>query len=420
MMSQVDRIVRPDFIFCPPDTRHALSHDPEQPRLRATLGAQKVSNAWYYALKMNCESSRRVEPHPDPTLHLRKELLSETLKRHNELDRILSIYNQFACQDLDGKGINIGKKKRAEVKEILETILLGLPHLLASGRSKGETLDPWLALLKEFSESNDEGDLADYYVARYLKEKLKLETSFLQKLEVNPEVFYHIGVSPQDTPWNQLSLVAQVYFCERMRILSATRLYGFAMATMGNEATFLKDLYMALKEHGPHCVAGDFGQLFHSVPPLPLNEEYAGRKIYGWKSPASRVEGPINHWVVMVGVNLQTKRIYYIDPIDGSEPDPATQKVYAISYEKFKKFVELNSGNVCTFYHPAIQGEHNAPRQEMRPVPPSPQVIRPRSSCSQLKILTSQCSLVSAVALAVLVGLMLLFFPSPTTKSSRN
>lgn len=96
-----------------------------------------------------------------------------------------------------------------------------------------------------------------------------------------------------------------------------------------------------LRQYGPHVVKGTFGQFFYQDPPFRLSVKVEGRSVFGWRPDAKRKDlGESQHAVTVIGARSDSGHVYFIDPLDGSDPrNPETQKIYVMSYEKFKAFL---------------------------------------------------------------------------------
>jgi hypothetical protein len=99
----------------------------------------------------------------------------------------------------------------------------------------------------------------------------------------------------------------------------------------------ITSLMEQLRQHGPHVVCGKLGKLYYEADPIRLSGNVAGRPLFGWQPGTGMKPEGNTHAVVVVGAKSDQELVYFIDPMDGSDPaDPQTQKIYVMSYKAFR------------------------------------------------------------------------------------
>ncbi len=173
-----------------------------------------------------------------------------------------------------------------------------------------------------------------------------------QALEkANQQFFEHFDLFPRDCyaeeelgkkPWKDLSqseLSGAVYQTVFYLMRSA---YGCVQSSWHPEQG-IEHLIEQLKAHGPHFMGGQIGRSYYEDAPSVLPQSIEGRPILYWKVNAKRIESYRLHAVVVVGaqINKQGQQlVYFLDPLDGSDPqDITTQKVYVMSYKRLKEAI---------------------------------------------------------------------------------
>jgi hypothetical protein len=116
-------------------------------------------------------------------------------------------------------------------------------------------------------------------------------------------------------------------------------------------------LIAELQKRGPLVVGGCFGALHYAVPARNLGKQIGERAVYGWiKTDPKNKNHVTGHVILLVGAeNTSTRElVYYIDPIDESDPShPEKRRIYCMSYER------LTSAEIICDYHGFIR--NNAP-----------------------------------------------------------
>lgn len=102
-------------------------------------------------------------------------------------------------------------------------------------------------------------------------------------------------------------------------------------------AQTIDQLIEQLQQGGPHVVFGLFGSPYYTKEAHVCADPDAPQAIFGW-NPDERIPDDeiwAAHGVILVGANRSKRRVYFIDPRDGSDPKNATaRKVYAMSYKR--------------------------------------------------------------------------------------
>lgn len=100
----------------------------------------------------------------------------------------------------------------------------------------------------------------------------------------------------------------------------------------------IENLADELRSKGPLLVKGKFGQFYYEDSCFKLDSKIQNRSIFGWNPKAKRKEGvSILHAVLIVGADEKKGRVFFIDPLDGTDPkDIQSQKIYAMSLQRLK------------------------------------------------------------------------------------
>lgn len=316
----------PHFVFCPPLPG---KQNPKLPPIhqvseRVAQPAQKGYTCWYYALNMIRERFGKAS---DQSLFKRQKekLASLHRKKLTEIDLIVMRQKKFVedlCQSLN-------------IQSVTKTMARSICN---SPEDMGDK-ETGLQLLRAFCKQSEDNDLSAYIQNQYLRDQMRLDGEFFLHFQKTPEQLY-AQFKPLPQAWHHLTLKQKAWFCDNVRVFLISReCYDLEISPWHPDQP-LEQLLEALRKYGPHVVFGRFGSHFYDGKPYQLNEMIAKRPVLGWRPGTPRInENDDHHAVVLVGANLDEKRIYFIDPNDASNPDAASQKVYVLSYEKFKSFL---------------------------------------------------------------------------------
>lgn len=322
------------FIFCPPPPgkpNPLQPYDPKKPRERVVQAGQKGETCFYYALNM---LRQRIGKKATPeTQHLREMevKISAIRKKLTTADKQYKYHFDFV------KNLLIRFQVRSLSRRDVKTIVTQKILLL-----NDQVRDNYFNLLKTFTDQNEEDDLLTYIDSQLLKEKMLIKRDFTETLLGESIKNFYSGMNVLDKEWDSLSVLETAWMCDVLFNFCLCERYSLAPAGW-HPNQMIESLFQDVKEHGPLLVFGYHGRGYYDCPPFQLADAIAGRPIFGWKPNTSRTnEDEKHHAVVVVGVNLDKKCVYFLDPRDSSGPNEKDQKVYVVSYERFKSA----SGNI--------------------------------------------------------------------------
>jgi len=325
-----------NFSFCPPlpgKPNSRATFDPyskEPPRVKQS--PQKGETCSYYALQL----LRNKRPAKDQQSAVEKEI-SHYRKVITEIDQ--PFLKDFA------KELSIiisGPCTQKNAEKILKSRLKGI----------FQDQEKCSNALNTFCNQDKYDDFSHFAENEYLQTLINAHKFFLQKNGISTESAE--AVEPFDAEW----ILQNVVF-EFSRIT-----YGAKKSSWHPDQP-LENLIEQLNRHGPHYVAGKFGQMYYEDPPSELPTKVEGRSILRWKPNTKRVEGVSLHAVIIVGADSKKKHVYYIDPIDGSHPNDITsQKIYVMSYERVRASIADLTGaqrkdETGKYFFLPIQDEEN-------------------------------------------------------------
>jgi hypothetical protein len=364
---------REDLVFCPPPAGKPdpnIAPDPKglKPRPRIAQAPQKGNTCWYYAA---CMIWQRIGKHP----------LSSQLEQREVEKMISQQRKEFAQVDIDFD-TEFGLS-RAVVESWGKEGSFTIGHarnILDKATSEQTTWRYWpqcSAILREFCSQTEHADLLNYVGAK--KEK-RFPDKHKKLLEINEKVLAYLKGSAKEfyeremmfvisKSWNKLSL-----YETSLVTFNATKEAGWQAQGLRRSrwhpSQSINVLRHNLRLYGPHLIGAKIGKQFYVDPPFKLVAQIAGTDVYGWTPNAKRVDpsqtADINHMVVVVGADLD--RVYYVDPLDGSDPKFGPYaKIYVTSYRRLQEMIGNLSGMRCAvsktkgpqFAQPWVEGENN-------------------------------------------------------------
>jgi len=215
---------------------------------------------------------------------------------------------------------------------------------------------PLSAILPKFQNQNEFKNLYDFLVDLKMNHCGKINESFLGKIGLNPqEIFDSIkkldpyvyeGVFGLD--WDRVPPSEKNTLLDHMARLISIKKYGLEISSWSPQQPIEK-LIAELESRGPLGIGGYFGISHYANPPKKLERKIEGRGIYGWAKNAPKHVDPVNgHMILIVAAEKtpQKQLVYYIDPIDDSDPnDPSKQRIFVTNYSS------LTSGdNICDLH----------------------------------------------------------------------
>ncbi|MCE5318159.1 MAG: hypothetical protein LLG04_12470 [Parachlamydia sp.] len=306
------------LIFCPPPPgkpNPKQPYDPNKPRERVPQAAQKGATCWYYA--MNFLRPRCGKSSPNHPMRAAEVKISAIRKMHTKLDEKFDLQSQVV-RTL-ARMCNVSNFNKEQVQQLIDSI----------------RAPKCLELLQEFCAQKDVEDLFKFVQISYLKGRVGIIEPLVVALSGKNLQQWYTETKPYPKPWKDLDVREGLWFCDWMLRITLNIQLGFVGSTW-HPGQSLNELFQELKKHGPLMFYGRHGQGFYLNPSFELTTAIAGRTIFGWKPNTPKDNEREYHSVVVVGVNLDTKVVYFVDPRDSSGPQPKDQKVYVTSYDKFK------------------------------------------------------------------------------------
>lgn len=312
-----------DFVFCPP---RAGKPNPSLPlrqgegRERIAQAAQKGEACWYYAMNFLRQRVGKAPLPEQQTIREQERLISDLRKQHTIVDKLFDWRRKVTKDICDS--FNITNVSKDFALDLIENI------------NSDESEDA--NLLRQFCKQDLHDDLMAFVDFSWLNDHIKCDSEFITSVKhISPQQLYK-NSPPLEKKWEELNLQDRYCFIDNTRFLLTSTMYGLLKSPWHPNQP-IECLLETLQKHGPQLVKGHFGQLFYKNAPFRLRDMIAERSIFGWKPDSPRVPFTSDcHIVILVGVSLTNKIIYFIDPLDQSDPDDKAQRIYALSYDKFK------------------------------------------------------------------------------------
>ncbi|MEI6243014.1 MAG: hypothetical protein WCP39_06390 [Chlamydiota bacterium] len=199
------------------------------------------------------------------------------------------------------------------------------------------------AALQSFCEQTVYDDFIVYANNNYCEVLMPVHEQFFKEIQM-PNSFVQLSIPKRiGKIWGEMSLFEKQWHESNLVFTASYTAYGCKLSPWHPEKP-IDVLIEQLQLHGPHFVEGRLGSSFYEENPFQLSQKIEGRPVFGWKPNAKRInEDSLEfHVVVIVGakVDNEKKFVYFIDPQDGSDPSNiTTQKIYIISYERFRSSI---------------------------------------------------------------------------------
>lgn len=333
-----------NLVFCPPPAGKPnpdMPLDPEglKPRPRVAQPPQHGDTCAYYGADL---IRQHIGKYPlDSHIQPRKieQLISEAQEEIPKLDAELTLQLEASQAMTEDWGIDgILTKKIAQ--DILKKIQQATPC---------EQRDFCHTILREFSNQTDYDDLVPYIHAKLAQKSIEIDEKILAQLNepINPAQKNLIAVSIFQKEWKHLSILKKKFVISNFANLIRWQAQGLQPSHWHPSQT-IDALMTNLRLHGPHLITAKMGRVYYIDKPFQLDTKVAGQAIYGWKPNAQRSKpyfSSVCHVVVLVGANRDQKRVYFIDPLDGSDPEKEEYpKIYATSYKRLQETIFSLSG----------------------------------------------------------------------------
>jgi hypothetical protein len=315
---------RQKIIFCPPlagkpDTRFPLDPLLRTPRPRTFQPPQKGDTCLYYAM---LRIRMRVGKKPTEQFAVLREAeksASAWRKGKSRIDENFKWKLSFAQQEAPVYGLVTKKNIAAVLKEADDLLLPGNKEKVC-------------ALYEEFSKSTFD-DLLDFVKAHYYTELCMHDQAYLSEHRIPLEYLYNSEIeSALSCKWEDLDALTKTHMIANCVFRVTYEKYGLRKSSW-HPSHPIHELGNQIEAHGPHMILGQFGEEFYEQGPF-LARKIQERGIYGWRPHAKRIDkGRDLHGIVLVGVDCDKEHVFFIDPINSSDPKhPMKEKIYVISY----------------------------------------------------------------------------------------
>lgn len=197
--------------------------------------------------------------------------------------------------------------------------------------------------LNAYCEQNQVDDFLTFTKENYSKDLIDIHTKTMIHHGISVKDLQETYERRPDKLWKNASIIEKENHAgQAIQILQCIA-YDTQNSQWHPEQPIEK-LIEQIRLCGPHYVTGYLGKLYYVDSPFPLKNKIEDRPVFGWKPNAQRKEEEnISHAVVIVGAKIikGAGYVYFVDPIDGSMPNqPESQKIYIISYEKLRLFIQ--------------------------------------------------------------------------------
>lgn len=320
------------YIFCAPLPGKPSPSEARiegQTRSRVILKPQEGNTCQYYALQI-LRDENRIGKNISPLQQTAREyeiLFSKCRKMQTDTDKEFHLKLDFAVQLTQNFQESITKE---DAKSLI---------LKSSALFPAEFLDLCCKTLTSFIEQEEYTTLLEFVQNNYVSALRKINRMVFEKFGIeNNECFsienaadFHMKPVTEINN-NDLNTYENTILLACMQLS-----YGMRNSDW-HPVQPITSLIKELKDYGPHFVKGQFGQEYYSSKPFELREKIENRPVFGWKVGSKRIFKNDNHAVVVVGAKAENGKelVYFIDPLDGSDPaNITTQKIYVISYQTF-------------------------------------------------------------------------------------
>jgi hypothetical protein len=335
MSNFISSISKPSSVFFTPrqgkpGPRSSSSSSEESRGLVPQSSQKEGSSCLYYALNT---IRQRVGKNPPKSLKKQREvehIISQQRKLRSKHFPEISHMHDFA-QQVGGAGYST--RREAEV------LLKNIDQILSSGISPQQRAIP-IKALTGFIKQKEYDNFVEYTQSIKLKKQIAINKWFLKQFKIDPDEFLQDVKSSGKHKTPLSTLEQQSLILERLAVETQFAQYALTKSPW-HPSLPVESLIQHLRAKGPHVVSGTIGQPYYKDVPHKV-EEIQGKSIYGWKPGAETQSLSETHCVTIIGARKKGKdeRVYFIDPLDGSDPEkPGQQKIYTISYKNFVKKV---------------------------------------------------------------------------------
>lgn len=201
-------------------------------------------------------------------------------------------------------------------------------------------------LVEAFIKQNEYKNLYDFFKYVGCSNNIPINEHFFSQIKIDPAKLFDeykrldpngfIFTDIDGKNWNELDPTTKAMMFENFANIALARLYALKVSTW-HPTQNITALIEELQAHGPLTMLGSFGIPAYLEPPIKLNFKIEDREVYGWKKSVDKVGIEVTgHAILVVGAEkTDTKElVYYIDPIDESDPEyPEKQRIFAMTYK---------------------------------------------------------------------------------------
>jgi hypothetical protein len=314
-----------------PDVRLPLDSLLKTPRPRVLQQGQKAHTCLFYAMKKIGMHIGKNPPETFKELRKVEKTYSEWRKGKTRIDKTFGWQLDFAQDAPDYSPIT---------KDNIAQVLANVDRLIAK-----DVVAKVRTLYQEFSRSNFT-HLRAFVKATYYTELHSHHLTYLSLNHVSSDFLYNSEWrSVFACGWEELDALEKTHAIDNCVFRVAYTKYGLKESSW-HPSNPIQELGLQIEAHGPHVILGQFGRSFYEKNPFPTGSKIQGRGIYAWPPQAKRIdrEGD-HHGIVLVGANCDRNHVYFMDPVDPSDPkQPLKEKIYVISYENLRKNIHSLSG----------------------------------------------------------------------------
>jgi len=316
---------------------HRIKPHPASERPRIVQSPQKGDNAWYYTLKL-----------------IRKQYGKKSDDPNRKFEKLLSTYRKARTRGLEdlNNDLQIVKcvLKKFKVQVINSEVAARILQTKKNGLSEKQ-VQRCKELLKDFITAK-ENDLKVYIEETYLNKCVYYAEEFfknsIDNIKLQDYYSEFIDINNPKEKWENLSHLDKAIQSHSSVLRLCKALFSLEESDW-DPTKPIDNLLSLLDAQGVLMVCGFFGQTYYIDKPSIRNVKIENRNIYFWKPDAKRNEILNPHYINIVGIDKKNNLIYYIDPLDGSDPEnPEQQKIYEITYENFKSYITdiYNTGRI--------------------------------------------------------------------------
>jgi hypothetical protein len=195
----------------------------------------------------------------------------------------------------------------------------------------------------EHQDWNTNKDLVDLIRKEQLESYMKINMEFFESLKIDIKEIFESEITSENgyidewSDFEQLSAKKKSIMLNSFAFIVMAEKYGLKKSSW-KPSDNIESLIKELDVNGPLAIGGVFGRSSYLDAPFCLKQQIGNRDIYAWKPGVKRVQTASAHMCLIVGAKkvLDKEYIYFIDPLDSSDPkDEASQKLYLSSYKNF-------------------------------------------------------------------------------------